>query len=134
MDEPFSQSKPIYLQIVERICRSIVRSDLPPGGKLPSVREAAVQYGVNPNTVQRVYTELEMRAVAETRRGQGTFVTPSPQRIAALREELKRKAIAELVKEMEEMGFSPQSIREGVEEYLQNELSTPKEEHGNECD
>ena len=59
MAEEFQTSKPIYYQLAERINRQIVRNELKAGDKLPSVREMAIHSGVNPNTVQRTYRELE---------------------------------------------------------------------------
>ena len=58
MTDTFQTNQPIYLQLVERIKKEIMRDELKPGDKLPSVRELAVQSGVNPNTVQRTYREL----------------------------------------------------------------------------
>ena len=75
MSEEFDPSKPIYLQLSERINNQIVRKELSAGEKLPSVREMAIRSGVNPNTVQRTYSELERMGIVETKRGQGTFVT-----------------------------------------------------------
>lgn len=118
MDEPFSPTKPIYLQLVERIAKAIVRGDLMPGGKLPSVRETAITYGVNPNTAQRVYAELERQAVVETRRGQGTFVTEDGDRLAALRHDLLTDAIQALVNGLAEMGVSECETLQSLARYL----------------
>ena len=74
MAKEFEASKPIYFQIAEKIFQQIVRGEMMPGEKLPSVREMAIQSGVNPNTIQRTYTEMERMGVVETKRGQGTFV------------------------------------------------------------
>jgi GntR family transcriptional regulator len=56
----FNDNTPIYLQIVEKIKADIVAGKLKGGDKLPSVREIAESFNVNPNTVQRVYMELEL--------------------------------------------------------------------------
>ncbi|WP_391559219.1 GntR family transcriptional regulator [Robertmurraya sp.] len=71
----FHSSHPIYLQLADRINGQILRGEMKPGDKLPSVRERAIQVRVNPNMVQRTYRELEGMGTVETRRGQGTFVT-----------------------------------------------------------
>jgi len=105
MTDEFTSTQPIYRQIVERVCRRIVRGELLPGDKLPSVRDMAVESGVNPNTVQRVYVELERMTVVETRRGQGTFVTQDETRLIELRRELRYKHISDFVRDMTEMGF-----------------------------
>ena len=58
LDHIFDESQPIYQQIVQRINAKILRGEYPPGGKLPSVIEAAMIYKVNHNTVARAYSEL----------------------------------------------------------------------------
>ncbi|CEH28836.1 transcriptional regulator [Aneurinibacillus migulanus] len=121
MGEEFNASQPIYQQIVARICRQIVREEIKPGEKLPSVREMAVQSGVNPNTVQRVYSELERMNIVEARRGQGSFVTENLEELERLRVQLKVEYIGEFVRNMKEMGFSPSEIIEGIQDYLKQE-------------
>lgn len=121
MVEEFNPSQPIYFQLVQRICRQIVRGDLSPGEKLPSVREMAVQMGVNPNTVQRTYAELERMAVVETRRGLGTFVTEDQTQLKELRTNLKNEQITAFITHMQEMGFTPQEIILGLEKALTSE-------------
>ncbi|MCP1357842.1 GntR family transcriptional regulator [Aneurinibacillus migulanus] len=121
MGEEFNASQPIYQQIVARICRQIVREEIKPGEKLPSVREMAVQSGVNPNTIQRVYSELERMNIVEARRGQGSFVTENLEELERLRVQLKVEYIGEFVRNMKEMGFSPSEIIEGIQDYLKQE-------------
>ncbi|WP_029421437.1 GntR family transcriptional regulator [Alicyclobacillus macrosporangiidus] len=119
MGEDFHPAQPIYLQLVDRICREIVRGDRKPGDRLPSVRDMAVQAGVNPNTVQRVYTELERMQVVLTRRGQGTFVTEDAERLRALRADLMHGRIAAFVQDMAEMGFTGDEIVRGVQAFVE---------------
>ena len=69
----YNSSLPIYLQAANSIKQDIVTGKLSPGARLPSVRDLAVEYTINPNTVSRVYKELEMEGVCFTRRGMGTF-------------------------------------------------------------
>ncbi|MEF2968570.1 GntR family transcriptional regulator [Paenibacillus sp. M1] len=119
MGEEFNASQPIYQQIIARICRQIIRKEIKPGEKLPSVREMAMQSGVNPNTIQRVYSEMERMNIVEARRGQGSFVTENTEELERLRMQLKMEYIEEFVKNMTEMGFSYTEIVEGIEESLQ---------------
>lgn|SRR5699024_10299857 len=118
MKPNFQHSSPIYLQLSDRIQRQILRGELKPGEKLPSVREMAMFSQVNPNTVQRTYSELERMGIVETRRGQGTFITEDAARLNALRDDLRQKQIATFVEAMEEMGFHSQEILTGLETYL----------------
>lgn len=114
----FQASNPIYLQIVERICYQIVRGDIQPGEKLLSVREMAVESGVNPNTVQRTYGELERMGIVVTKRGQGTFVCNDEQRIHKLKQSLQTKIIETFISNMKELGVSDEEIKEGLFQYL----------------
>lgn len=121
MADKFDSNQPIYLQIVQKLIRQIVRGDLSPGDKLMSVRELAIEYGVNPNTVQRVNSELERMGIIEARRGQGMFVTEHQDRLALLREELMDGQITQFVRDMRETGFSDEEIIQGVKRYLKLE-------------
>lgn len=80
--DPYSRS-PIYEQVIHRISELIMVGDLKNGDKLPSVRTLAKDLGVNPNTVQKAYAELERRRIIYTVSGKGNFVgsaTSSPAR------------------------------------------------------
>lgn len=118
MKDSSKHSSPIYIQLADRIKRRILRREMKPGEKLPSVREMAVECGVNPNTVQRTYSELERMGIVETRRGQGTFITEDADRLEELRKELRQRQIESFVQSMEEMGFGPREILSGLEAYL----------------
>lgn len=71
----FKEEKPIYLQIEDYVCEQILSGKWPQGERLCSVRELAAQVEVNPNTVQRAYTELSDKQVIENKRGIGFYVT-----------------------------------------------------------
>lgn len=118
MADTFQSSQPIYSQLADRIKRQILRGELKPGEKLPSVREMAVQTNVNPNTVQRTYRELEGMNLVETRRGQGTFVTENAAILNELREQMKVQEISAFVKGMREMGYTNEEIKQGLEDFL----------------
>ncbi|MFC5471261.1 GntR family transcriptional regulator [Cohnella suwonensis] len=117
MDE-FHSSKAIYLQVADRIKRQIVSQELQAGQKLQSVREMAVTYNVNPNTIQRTYSELEREGVLETRRGQGTFVTVQEELLTQLRLSMIEEQIASFVLVMREMGYRSAEILAGLQDHL----------------
>ena len=81
----FQNNYPIYLQIADDIKRRIVIGELHPGDKLPSNTDLAVAYTVNPNTVQRIYRQLEVEGITFTRRGVGTFLSEDPELAERLR-------------------------------------------------
>ena len=102
----YNSSLPIYLQAANSIKQDIVTGKLSPGARRPTVRDLAVEYTINPNTVSRVYKELEMEGVCFTRRGMGTFVTEDPKRVQQLKEEMAGALIREFLEGMEQLGFS----------------------------
>lgn len=121
MAQSFDSNQPIYLQLVQRICWQIMKNERKAGEKLPSVREMGIEAGVNPNTVQRTYSELERMDVAEMRRGQGTFVTEDEEVLAALRDRLKNEQIKEFISDMRNMGFSEEEMMDGLRKQLLSE-------------
>ena len=100
------------MQLVERICGDVLKGNLKPGDKLPSVREYAIETGVNVNTVQRVYKELETLELTETKRGQGTFMTTNEQRINQLREDMKEQVAKQFITAIQSLGFSTEEMLE----------------------
>lgn len=129
MVDDFNPAKPIYIQLAERINRQIIRKELQAGEKLPSVREMAIHSGVNPNTVQRTYSELERMGIVETKRGQGTFVTEDEHVLTDIREKLKREQILDFIHDMEEMGYTAKEMVTGLCEYLQLKGDRGEENH-----
>ncbi|ALC80505.1 MULTISPECIES: GntR family transcriptional regulator [Bacillus] len=118
MAKNYSSSKPIYMQIAEQVFKQVVRGELKQGDKLPSVREMAIQTGVNPNTIQRTYSEMERMGIVETRRGQGTFLAENNQIILDLKEKMKNEATEEYVNQLKELGLTQAEMLEGLEAFL----------------
>ncbi|QPC47005.1 GntR family transcriptional regulator [Mangrovibacillus cuniculi] len=121
MTEQFTSEKPIYLQIVDKIVTEIVRGERKLGDKLPSVRELAVSMGVNPNTIQRTYAELERMSVVESKRGQGTFVVEDASNIEELRGSIVRQEITNFIERMNQLGISPQDLIQQVNQHVKGE-------------
>lgn len=121
MDHIFDDTQPIYYQIVQRICTSILRGEYKPGDKLPSVIDAAMHFKVNHNTIQRVYQELIRQGVAVTRRGEGTFVTEDRLVLERLHEEMRQSLLQNFLIEMRRLGYSPAEIISALREYIQTE-------------
>jgi len=69
---------PFYRQIIDHVKAAIATESIGPGDRLPTVRQLAVDLSINPNTVSRAYTELELTGLVETQMGSGTFVGNRP--------------------------------------------------------
>ena len=65
---------PVYRQLIDQVTGALASGSLAAGNQLPTVRQAAVDLAINPNTVMRAYCELEIRGILETQQGTGTFV------------------------------------------------------------
>ncbi|MGY3716516.1 GntR family transcriptional regulator [Sutcliffiella cohnii] len=114
----YDTDKPIYLQIIDRITKQVIRGEIKPGDRLPSVREMAIQSEVNPNTVQRTYQEMERMGMVETRRGQGTFVTENNTVLIQLKVEMEKQVIERFINGMRELGIEDQNIVHSVQMFL----------------
>ena len=75
MEWNFKSGIPIYTQIIDEMTMRIASGYYGPGDKLPSVRDLAMDAGVNPNTMQRALAELERRGLVFSERTSGRFVT-----------------------------------------------------------
>lgn len=81
-------SRPIWVQLVDDLRHRIVSGHWTPGSRIPSVRELAVEAGVNPNTVQRALAELDRQGLTLTERTAGRFVTRDATTLASARKQL----------------------------------------------
>ena len=105
MDQ-FQSTQPIYLQIMERIKKEIVAVKLLPTQQLPTVRELALQYQVNPNTVQRALSELERLNLVKSDRTIGRFVTDDQSLIQSLKEQMIMDKVNTFVSELDQLKVS----------------------------
>ena len=85
----YRDPRPIYEQIQAELRRLMLTGALPPGSRLPSVRELAGQLAINPNTIQRAYRELESEGYILSVAGKGSFVAQVDQ----LAEQQKKQAV-----------------------------------------
>src|SRR5688572_10464389 len=76
----WSAGAPIYRQLKDRVIAMMLDGDLRPGDALPSVRQIAADYQLNPITVSRAYQELADESLVEKRRGLGMYVTDEAAR------------------------------------------------------
>ena len=110
----YDNNIPIYLQVIDRIKKDMIQGLLPMGEKLPSTRELALQYNINPNTAARIYKEMEQQKMCFTKRGLGTFVTENPEVFNAIREDMARKRLDSFISEMKELGYTKDELIEAI--------------------
>ncbi len=117
----YNNNLPIYLQVINQIKKDMIQGRLPMGEKLPSTRELAVQYQINPNTAVRVYKEMEQLGMCFTKRGLGTFVTEDVEVITKMKEAMAEELLESFVQEMSDLGFSKEELITIIEKRLEEE-------------
>ena len=116
---------PFYRQIVDQIRYGIASKRLLPGEQLPTVRELAVQLELNPNTVRKAYSELEILGVLDTQQGTGTFVSNQEVEIADTE---KRRMLRQICDELVARGQQYNLTLKEIVDHLQRRLDDGREE------
>jgi len=108
------KSRPICPQICEMICASVASGEFSAGEKLLSVREVALLAGVNPNTVQKSFEELERRGVIHSVRCSGWYVNENTSAAVEELGSLRIKRTEEYLAEMAQLGCSTEEVIEYI--------------------
>lgn len=106
--------KPVYIQLIEHIKRRILAGVYPPGSRLISVRELAVESGVNPNTMQKSLQELERLGLIRTERTSGRYVTSDEELIKSMRMEILDEETRVYIEKIKKLGFTNQEIQDYI--------------------
>ena len=112
MNNEWNNSQPIYRQLRDRVIAMILDGVLKEGDPLPSVRNVAVEYQVNPLTVLKGYQELVDEQLVETKRGLGMFVNAGARNLLLKGE--RRKFLTEewprVAATIQRLGFTPKEL------------------------
>ena len=114
-------SRPIYLQIIERVQMDIITGRYQPGDKLPSVRDLAQEAAVNPNTMQKALSELERSGLIYSQRTSGRFITEDKELIHQMKKELAAAEVSAFVAHMKQLGITPEEIRQLLAETIEED-------------
>src|SRR3954471_2492034 len=110
---------PIYRQLMDQIRLAVARGRLKPGSRLPSVRVLSRELVVNPNTVARVYTELEREGILNTRPGLGVFVAqPKSDLTKRARKDRLTAVLDTFLTEAVHLGFAANDVLALVSERM----------------
>jgi len=118
MEWDFKDGVPIYTQIVDQMTMRIASGAYAPGDKLPSVRDLALDAGVNPNTMQRALAELERQKLVHSERTSGRFVTSDARVLTGLHEALSKKSFDEFADSLRKIGLSDAEIKDSVSKWI----------------
>jgi GntR family transcriptional regulator len=114
---------PFHRQIVDQIRYGIASHRLLPGEQLPTVRELAVELEVNPNTIRKAYSELEILGILDTQQGTGTFVG---QQEVEIGDDEKRRMLKQICDELVARGHQYNLTLQEIVEHLQGRLNNGK--------
>ena len=111
------KNRPVCPQICELLCVDIVGDVYDAERRLPSVRELASEWGVNPNTVQKALDTLEEQGLLYSVRGSGWYVQGDISRAREILQGLRMEKTKEFFAVMESLGLSVEETREFVKEW-----------------
>ena len=114
----FTSEKPVYIQIAERITKSVLAGEFKPGEQIPSVRQLALDAAVNPNTVQHAFTELENSGLIVSKGTVGRYVTENTEVIELCRRQLAKALVKEFAVNMEQLSISKEQAIALIEEVI----------------
>jgi len=108
--------QPIYEQLIEQIEKYILGGILNPGDKIPSVRNLSVELSINPNTIQKAFSELDSKGIICSVPGKGCFISDGAIKLLEKREREKLSELKLLLKQMAQAGISKEEITALIDE------------------
>ncbi len=111
------KAKPVCPQLCEQVCVRIAKGEFLPDTRLLSVREVAVAAGVNPNTVQRAFEQLERDGILYSVRGSGWYVSADTAKAKDALQALKAEKTAAYFAAMEALGCDAAAVKELIKEW-----------------
>ncbi len=117
MTQRWDDNQPIYWQLRERTVAAILDGTLAEGEPLPSVRQVAVDFQVNPLTVSKAYQSLVDESLVEKRRGLGMYVVPGAREklLASERQRFLLEDWPRIAERIEQLGLDPQSLMKATQ-------------------
>lgn len=116
MSHEFNHHQPIYRQLIDHFCQLIVSGSWVAGDRVDSVRNLAVLYEVNPNTIQKALSELEREGLLYTERTSGRFITRDQHLIKLVRQQLACEKTEQFITQMTALGCSKEELVELIQQ------------------
>ena len=111
---------PVYEQIIKQVEEQVLTGILKEGDKLPSVRSLSVKLSINPNTIQKAYTELDRRHLIITVPGKGTFISEKAIEVVGANSREKMTELNKIIRELALAGVTKEEIINNIEEVFNN--------------
>jgi len=112
----FTSDRPVYLQIADRIKKMVLSGEYSAGEQIATVRQLATTAAVNPNTVQRAFTELESEGIIVSKGTVGRFVTEEPEVLETCRSKMAEDLVKDFVKDMRQLSIGKTQLIKMIEE------------------
>lgn len=111
---------PVYEQIIKQVEEQVLTGILKEGDKLPSVRSLSVKLSINPNTIQKAYTELDRRQLIITVPGKGSFISEKAIEVVGVNSREKMTELNKIIRELALDGVTKEEIINNIEEVFNN--------------
>ena len=111
---------PVYEQIIKQVEEQVLTGILKEGDKLPSVRSLSVKLSINPNTIQKAYTELDRRQLIITVPGKGSFISEKAIEVVGANSREKMTELNKIIRELALAGVTKEEIINNIEEVFKN--------------
>lgn len=111
---------PVYEQIIKQVEEQVLTGILKEGDKLPSVRSLSVKLSINPNTIQKAYTELDRRQLIITVQGKGSFISEKAIEVVRANSREKMTELNKIIRELALAGVTKEEIINNIEEVFNN--------------
>lgn len=112
--------EPVYEQIIKQVEEQVLTGILKEGDKLPSVRSLSVKLSINPNTIQKAYTELDRRQLIITVPGKGSFISEKAIEVVGANSREKMTELNNIIRELALAGVTKEEIINNIEEVFNN--------------
>ncbi len=111
---------PVYEQIIKQVEEQVLTGILKEGDKLPSVRSLSVKLSINPNTIQKAYTELDRRQLIITVPGKGSFISEKAIEVVGANSREKMTELNKIIRKLALAGVTKEEIINNIEEVFNN--------------
>lgn len=111
----FNANIPIYVQIIDDFKKRVISGEYGPSDKILSVRDLAMEYGVNPNTVQKALSELERFALVKSVRTSGRYITEDINIIQELKDQFIKEKVQTFIADLKGLNITDDEIIRQIE-------------------
>ena len=118
---------PIYEQIIEQLETFVLKGILKVGDQIPSVRSLSIQLSINPNTIQKAYSELDRTGIIDTVPGRGSFIAKDAKEKLRNLQGNQLKELSNIVEKLALAGISKEEIEDAINKVFLEKVGKGKE-------